>query len=339
MNPVLDAGIDLILALQNLGDWLITPMRFFTFLGDELFFLLVLPVLYWSFSAGWGLRVGLMLMLSASVNGMLKMLLTGPRPYFYDVRVRALTAETSFGIPSGHAQNSAAVWGMLAALAARPWAWTAALALIFMIGLSRMFLGVHFPTDVALGWVVGLLLVWGFVRLEPVVVRRLSQQRLPEQLLTVLSISLLLLVIPALIKLSLSAWTIPTTWLDNVRLALPDGELPDPLALSGQFTSAGAFFGLAAGALLLRRMGGFDAGGSWWKRLVRFPLGLVGVIVLYFGLGAVFPRGEELLPYILRFIRYTLVGLWVAWAAPLIFIRLGLAQGSAPTIDQPAGAP
>jgi hypothetical protein len=43
-------------------------------------------------------------------------------------------------------------------------------------------------------------------------------------------------------------------------------------------------------------------------------------------LGAVFPRGEELLSYILRYLRYTLVGLWISAGAPYLFLRLRLAQ-------------
>jgi hypothetical protein len=91
-------------------------------------------------------------------------------------------------------------------------------------------------------------------------------------------------------------------------------------------SNAGVFFGLAAGWLLLQTKGGFDAGGSWWKRLARFPIGLAGVFVLWYGLGAIFPRGEFLLSYGLRYLRYALVGFWISAPAPWIFIRLGLAE-------------
>jgi hypothetical protein len=57
----------------------------------------------------------------------------------------------------------------------------------------------------------------------------------------------------------------------------------------------------------------------------------MGVIALWYGLGAVLPRGEEWLPLLLRFLRYSLVGLWVTGAAPWVFVRLNLA-GRAPAV-------
>ena len=45
MQTILDLGIRMITALQGLGNWLTPPMQFFTFLGTEDFFALVLPVL------------------------------------------------------------------------------------------------------------------------------------------------------------------------------------------------------------------------------------------------------------------------------------------------------
>jgi hypothetical protein len=73
--------------------------------------------------------------------------------------------------------------------------------------------------------------------------------------------------------------------------------------------------------------GGFSAHGTVNQRALRYVVGVLGVGVLWFGLGAVFPRGDELLPYILRFARYSLVGLWVSAGAPWLFIKLRLAHG------------
>ncbi len=336
MSILLDPGISLILFLQGLGDWLTLPMKFFSYLGQEEFFLLIMPGLFWCIDAGLGLRVGIMLMISTSLNGVLKLVMQGPRPYFYSPEIKALGIETSFGIPSGHAQNAAGVWGLLAALASRRWMWALAITLIFLIGLSRLYLGVHFPTDVLLGWAVGIALVWAFVRLEPWVAARIRSQQFPEQVLSVFGVSLFMLLIAALAKLSLGAWTLPQGWIDNILLTLPEAELPNPLELSGQVSVAGAFFGLAAGAFYLKSRGWFDASGDWSQRLMRFPVGLIGVLVLWYGLGAIFPRGEYLLSYGLRYLRYALVGAWISGIAPLIFIRLGWARSESRPSAEPS---
>jgi hypothetical protein len=120
-------------------------------------------------------------------------------------------------------------------------------------------------------------------------------------------------------------WTVPAVWLDNTALVGTEIPRPDPLALSGTISNAGALFGLGAGALWLRQRGGYKAHGAPLHRLLRYPLGLLGVLLVWYGLGAVFPRGELVVPYLLRYLRYALVGLWISALAPIVFMRLGLA--------------
>lgn len=85
-----------------------------------------------------------------------------PRPVpFFD-----LPAPASFSFPSGHALFSFCFFAGIAALVsptlprlkARVALWAVAIALILGIGLSRIYLGVHYPSDVAAGYGAGL--VW-----------------------------------------------------------------------------------------------------------------------------------------------------------------------------------
>ena len=56
MPPFLQPQIDFILFLQTLGAWLKPVMQFFTFLGEENFFIVVMPALYWTIDPGLGTR-------------------------------------------------------------------------------------------------------------------------------------------------------------------------------------------------------------------------------------------------------------------------------------------
>ena len=329
MEIIFELGAQIVLFLQGLGDWLAGPMELITSLGYEQFYLFVAPAIFWCLDVNLGLRMGLFLMVSASLNSVLKLVFHGARPYWYNPEVIAHTSESSFGAPSGHAQNAVVVWGTLAAWFRSRWAWIAALTLMFLIGVSRMYLGVHFPHDVVLGWLIGALLLWLLVTYEGRLLAWLKRYDPPVQILIALGASLALVLLGWLARLTLAEWSVPAAWLQNALMAASEGEPPDPLALSGLVSNAGAFFGLAWGGILLKNRGGFDAGGPARQRAARFLIGLAGVVAIWYGLGAIFPRGEALLPLVLRYLRYTLVGLWVTALAPFLFIRLRLAQKEA----------
>jgi membrane-associated phospholipid phosphatase len=314
------------LFLQSLGEWLKSPMSLFSFLGTEEFFLMVLPALYWCVDAGAGFRIAVMLLLSNGINGVLKLAFHAPRPYWFDIRVKALSTETSFGIPSGHAQNSASMWGLMAWLARRKWFAILSVGVIFLIGLSRLYLGVHFLSDVLIGWALGGLLLWGFIRLEKPVLQRLQKMSLEQQLIMILGSSIGWVLLFLLIQFLLRNWQLPQEWVQNAQMGAPDVQIT-PLSLNGIITIAGMWVGLLGGAAVFyARYGMFNAGGVVWKRLLRYAVGLMGVIVLWYGLGQVFPRSENLIGFGLRYLRYILVGSWVSALAPLLFIRLRLAS-------------
>jgi undecaprenyl-diphosphatase len=99
------------------------------------------------------------------VNSLLKNLVARPRPSV----VPHLTWVLSESFPSGHAMLSAIVYltlgALLAELVEKRWLkvylLTVALGLTLIIGLTRVYLGVHYPTDVVGGWIAGL--AWAII--------------------------------------------------------------------------------------------------------------------------------------------------------------------------------
>ena len=310
-----DAQLDRAERLQETAEWLTPVWAVVTFLGDEEFYLLLLPLTYWALSRRIGVRVGVMLLVSASVNGLLKLAFTTPRPSFLRPELAEVT-ETSFGLPSGHAQNATAIWGLLAALL-RPWPVRVGLvALIAAIAWSRIHLGVHFMEDMVVGVLVGAALLAAFLALQGRVARWWARATVGAQVLASLAASLALIA-PA---------TLLSGRLDNVGFGWPG--VTDAAAMTGASGVVGPAAGLAGfgiGLSLLRTRGGFDHRGAIWQRAVRVLVGLIGVAVIFFGLGAVFPGGEQPLELVLRYVRYGLVGAWVGGLAPWLFVRLRLA--------------
>jgi len=327
MQTLIQNGIAIIIALQSAGDWLILPMRFFSWLGTEEFFFLVLPLIYWCIDSALGLRVGFILITSNLFNNVGKLLFAGPRPYWVSSHVRAFWTETSFGVPSGHAQHAVAVWGMIAAYSKKTWIWVSTILIAFLIGFSRVYLGAHFPHDVILGWLFGAVVLWAFTSLWEPIGAWVSKKTFREQVLIAFFVSLLFIAVGLGAAAFRDGYQIPESWMSNALLAGTD--VPAPVDPSSIFTSAGTFFGLAVGAAWIMSIGGYQAAGPIEKRALRYILGLIGVIFFWMGLGAIFPRGDGFIFYSLRFLRYALVGWWVAGGAPWLFVRLKIAERNA----------
>ena len=112
-----------------------------------------------------GLRTELELLLLAAVGAEiltfgLKLGFERERPFFPD----PLATESTYSFPSGHASVSLAVYGTIGYIAARHAATrrrqvgilAGAGALVLLIGLSRLYLGVHYLSDVIAGFSLGL---------------------------------------------------------------------------------------------------------------------------------------------------------------------------------------
>ena len=324
MDGILNSGIPIILWFQSLGDWLLAPMKFFSFLGTEDFYLLILPVVYWGVDAQLGLRLGVMTTLTSGVNTIFKFAFHSPRPYWVNTEVQALAAETSFGAPSGHAQNALTLWGVWGTYTRKTWVWLVVVFVVLGISLSRTYLAVHFPFDTLMGWLIGIVLLVSFNRLWEPVSAWAKKQDMAKQIGAAFIASMVMLLLGAGVKMLLGGWTVPVAWEQNAARA--GGELIDPLSLSGLVTSSATLFGLLAGVAWITPQGGYRVATQISKRIQQYLVGVVGVALLYLGLKLVFPSGDDLIAYTFRFLRYTLVGFWVAGLAPYIFIKLGLTE-------------
>jgi undecaprenyl-diphosphatase len=116
-----------------------------------------------------GLLGALVVGIASVANGIVKAVIARDRPDLLE----AIVVEPGFSFPSGHSALGMVAWGVLAVLVSRSrfgrQARTAIIAalviLVFLIGVSRIYLGVHYPTDVIAGWVAGGVVVFLYARL------------------------------------------------------------------------------------------------------------------------------------------------------------------------------
>lgn len=292
MEVLLPWGIDLIVAIQQIHEPVLDSIfRTITFIGGEESYLFLLPLLFWCVDFGLGARLAVLFLLSSYLNTDLKDLFQQPRPFDLDPSVRLSLAE-GYGLPSGHAQSAVVVWGSIAAWSRKGWFWGTAIGLMVLIGFSRIYLGVHFPTDVLAGWAIGAVLLGLYLVVQRRAEKWLTRLSLGQQILLALAMPLLLLLIH-----------------------------PVKDTTAAMATLAGMGVGLA----LKHRYLPFTARGPWWQRTLRFLTGGVIVVALYLGLKLLFPGDESALYLLFRFLRYGLLGMWISLGAPWFFRLLRLA--------------
>ena len=330
MEALQQFGISLIQALQTLSPSLDDAMHFFTFLGRIEFYLLIIPFLYWAIDKRLGFRSIMLLVAIDLVGTAFKLFFRQPRPYWiWDVE--PLSEESSYGIPSTHASNSLVLGGYLAYQTRRTWFWIVMGLIIFLIGVSRLYLGVHFLHDVLFGWLLGILILWIANKRSDSIAAWARSKTLSAQIGIGLALSVAIILLGILIRALIAGMPDPALWSSystGVR------------SIAHFFTLAGTLFGSVMGYALMRQYAYFQNADTWSKRLIGYVLGIVVLLLIYFGLDIAFSTitsDETILGYVLRYIRYTLATLWVTFGAPWIFLRTRLAEPEAGVMDAEKG--
>ncbi|MEM4723877.1 MAG: phosphatase PAP2 family protein [Candidatus Hadarchaeum sp.] len=261
-----------------------------TFLGDERFYLLLIPLLYWVVDKRLAIRLSFVYLGSAYLNTLLKAAFAVPRPSFPAVQV--LDQAEGYAFPSGHAQTASTVWSYLAIQAQRTWFWVTAALVILLVALSRVYLGVHYPQDVLVGTLLAFFIVAAYDSFVRRYGARIAQLPLSAKLGLGCAVPLLLLALHA--------------------------EKDTVSAMA-------ACLGLSTGVALEYEYVRFQCAGSATQHAIRFAIGLIGLLALYLGLSAVLPGG-----LLFRLLRYALIGLWASLTAPWLFVKLRLAGVETP---------
>ncbi len=319
MDALYQFGISLIQFIQTLSPALDGVMKGFTFLGTVEFYLIFIPFIYWAVDRRIGVRTLLILIYTDFIASSFKLLFHEPRPYWVG-DVKALSAETSYGIPSSHSSDSLAVGGYLLKQVKQSWIrWLIGLV-IFFIAFSRLYLGVHFPQDVLFGWLIGFSVLWAIAKWETTLRNWLDSKSLSTQIALGFVDSILMVLIGFIIRFIIAGTPDPAEW----------SSFSTEARTVNQFiTLAGAAFGTFTGYALMRKYASFNAKGDWTKRGIRYLLGIVGLLVLYFGLDLAFAAiapDASTLGYILRYIRYSLATFWATFLAPWVFLKTKLAE-------------
>ena len=239
-----------------------------TELGGETLFLVTALVLFWCVDKRQGYYLMAVGFLGTLVNQFLKITCRVPRPWVRDPDfsiVEAARAEaTGYSFPSGHSTSSVGTFGVIAREAKNRWVRFAALAVCVLVPFSRMYLGVHFPSDVLVGAAIPLI----FIGLLRPVIYRDGGKYIP-------------LLFVGMVVLAAGFVAYVELW------PFPDDIDPENLssAVKNSYTLMGALLGMIAVWFADRKLD-FPTGGIWYAQALKAVLGLVLVLAVKEGLKA-----------------------------------------------------
>ncbi len=265
-----------------------------TVMGAEIFYTLLIPLIYWCASKRIAILAGGSFLVGTMVNSALKDVWMNPRPdpaklvpNINELNERYIP-HNSPGFPSGHSQSAVAFWGALAWYVGRTPFAAAAVIIILLIAYSRLYLAVHFFGDVLGG------LTFGCITLAIYIVA-VAWIRKKYELINRYALIAAALIVPYLLS-----------------KVLPGYE---------QARTLGVLSGFLVGIILERDRVDFLPGGAPVKLLLMVIIGLAGLFAIRVGLKPLLPKLASA-----DFLRYWLMGLWVTLLAPWVFVRFGMAR-------------
>lgn len=276
-----------------------TVFSLITHLGSEIVFMALAVVMYWCVNKSQGLYLLSVGCLGTTVNQFLKLACRVPRPWVRDpdftIVESARADATGYSFPSGHTQNVIGTFGCLAMDAKRRRVQILFVALAVLTSFSRMYLGVHTPSDVLVSAAIAVAMV---LLMHPLF-RGLEEH--PQRGLWIL---LGLFAVNVLFVIYANLWKFPAD-VDPDNL---DHGVKNAAKLMG------ALLGMAVGYWIDMKWIRFKPQATFVGQICKCVLGLAIVLAIKEGLKPVLGSGS-----ISSAVRYGLVTLFAAGIWPLSF--------------------
>ncbi|MFX0057477.1 MAG: phosphatase PAP2 family protein [Candidatus Heimdallarchaeota archaeon] len=265
--------------------------RYITELGGTILYLVLFFVIFWGINKTVAKYLLIVYITSNIVNFYAKAIIANERPPESNW---ILIGASHLSTPSGHAMSSTVVWGYTSMKFKNIMMWVISILIIILVGLSRIYLGVHWFGDVLTGWLFGiaiLSLVW---ILEEPIRDFISRHKIPIFYLILIIIGLILMILTEVFY---------------------DSEY-------NFGTVGGQLIGFGIGFALEERYVNFNINyepGNKWKLILRILIGIVFVVIVYFVMYLLIDSDVFWINSI-HYIITLVIGIFI-W--PLIFKKLG----------------
>lgn len=262
-----------------------------TTFGTELPIIALLIFIYYSIDKKKGASTCITFMLATNVMGILKAIVKFPRPWTVidGLDSQSMKGATGYSFPSGHTTCAAVAYSSLSVAFKKKWLSRVCAVTILLVGLSRVFLCVHWPLDVAGGLIVGCGIA--FLCTEKFTAFLENEEKSIKTM------------IPFGIASSVAAL---------VMGILLNKNLIDETAFSDLSKTVASLGGLVMGYSLEVKTFNFKVEEGQWKiKVLRYVLSMIGVLIIL-------PLSKVLLTKINFYnpvtaqLRYFLTGFWVS---------------------------
>ena len=274
-----------------------------TTLGEETAFLVVALIVFWCVDKKKGYYLLAVGFLGTMLNQILKLSFRVPRPWMnnpdFTILEQARESAAGYSFPSGHTTTAVGTFGCLAVVAERKWWRNACIVIAVLVGFSRMYIGVHYPSDVLAGAGTSLVLIW-----------LLKKPTLHGSIREMKGVIAGMLTVSVLFFLFVTFWRFPAD-LDQHNLES---------GMKNAYTMIGCLTGVAIVYLVDVKWIHFPEKAVWWVQLIKIALGLGLVLAVKEGMRAPL---EWILPvYPARAVRYFLIVVVAGSVWPMSFARL-----------------
>lgn len=272
--------------------------NFFTILGEEYAIIGIAMLIFWCIDKRKGFASFFAMIFATNIMNIIKVIVRFPRPWMVlkDLHVVRKETATGYSFPSGHTTMSASFYGSIAKSFKSKVVRFICIALIAIISFLRVYLCVHWPTDVLGGLAIGIpcaiLLTRYAMSFQDNVYRDAKKMMFVATLMTIAGL---------VVAILCQNGTFNSEMVSDLYIGL---------AISG---------GVLFFSTLEQTTVAFKVDGSVGLRILRYIVGMVGLIGILVGLKKVLPAGD-----IFRFLRYLLTGIWAVWAYPLLGKKLKL---------------
>lgn len=222
-----------------------------TICGEQIVLISIISIIYWTLDKKFGEYIAYSVLTSVLLNNAIKDIFKMKRP-IGEEGIRTLREQTATGysFPSGHTQGASSFYGAMAIYLKKRVMYIIATVMIVLIGFSRLYLGVHYPKDVIVGGILGVL--------TSLICYKLYNRVENKMLLYVITFAIF---IPAL-----------------------------TFAHSADFIKGmGTYLGFIIGIYIEKKYVNFSTEGSTGNKIIRVLLGIVILLVLQLGLKVLLP--------------------------------------------------